>query len=150
MTMTRLSEISKLIVRWEEKLNNFYNMAYRHLKNERSRKVVELLKEEQEKMLKIIKEIYLEKYKNTELIKNPPNWHREEVIPHVDLTENSSPEDIFDRILSYEEKLEEYYTHVRDILVYKKDRELLDMLIQFKLNQIKRIKSYMDDYEMAI
>ena len=150
MAITRLSEILKLIVDWEEKLNRFYKMAGGQLKNERSRKVVELLKAEQEKTLKVIKEMDFGKYKNTEFIKNPPDWHREEVILHVDITENSSPDEIFDHILDYEQKLEEYYTHVRDILVYKNDRELMDMLIQFKLNQIKRIKSYMDDYDLAI
>ena len=111
---------------------------------------MELLKTEQEKALRVFKEMDLTKYKNTEFIKNPPDWNREEIIPRDGIAADSSPEDIFDLILNCEEKLEKHYTHVRDILAYQNDRELLDVLIQFKLNQIKSIRRYRDDYELAI
>ena len=150
MAIKRLDEILKIIFSWEDQLNHFYGPVVQHLKSTRSRKVVELLKEQQEKTLEVLKGIDLREYKNTEYVKSPPDYHSEAVIPHLEITEDSSPDDIFEHILSYEEKLEEYYTHLREILVYQKDRELLDMLIQFKLGQIKRIKSYMDHYDLVI
>ncbi len=150
MTIRRLEEILELFVSWEEKLSKFYAAVYGRLKNDRSRKVMELLKTEQEKALRVFKEMDLTKYKNTEFIKNPPDWNREEIIPRDGIAADSSPEDIFDLILNCEEKLEKHYTHVRDILAYQNDRELLDVLIQFKLNQIKSIRRYRDDYELAI
>lgn len=150
MTIRRLEEILELFVSWEEKLSKFYAVVYGRLKNDRSKKVMELLKTEQEKALRVFKELDLTKYKNTEFIKNPPDWNREEIIPRDGIAADSSPEDIFDLILNCEEKLEKHYTHVRDILAYQNDRELLDVLIQFKLNQIKSIRRYRDDYELAI
>ena len=72
------------------------------------------------------------------------------MIPHVEIPEDASPTEIFDRILGYEEKLWKYYIQVRELLVYTKDKEILDLLIQFKLNQIKRIKGYMDTYDLVV
>lgn len=149
MTKTRLEDILKLVVKWEEQLNDFYTIVSGRLKNQKSRKVIELLKSEQGRILENLRGMDLAKYKNTEFIMNPPDWHKEEVISHVEITENSSPEEIFDRILDYERKLKEYYAHMRNLLANKNDRELLNILVHFKANQIKHILDHKDDYELA-
>ena len=109
-----------------------------------------ILKKRLTENLKILDKVNIEDYKNTEIIKNIPDIHSEEVIPVVVLFENSSPEEIFTKVLEFEKKLEEFYRQLRRVLVYSKSKELLDMLIQFKEGQIKEIKSLMDSYDLVM
>jgi hypothetical protein len=39
---------------------------------------------------------------------------------------------------------------LRGVLVYEKSKDLLDMLLKFKVGQIKEIKSLMDNYDLAL
>ncbi len=150
MTIIRFSEILKNIVLSEEKLGVFYLKAAERLRDHRSRDVVELLTAEQDKTLETLSGMNLKAYKDAEFIKNPPELKGEEFIGDVRAVVKDSPGQILARILSFEEKLKEYYTHVRNVLAFDKDRELMDMLIQMKINQIKRIKSYIDDYSLVM
>lgn len=150
MTIIRFNEILKSIVQSEEKLSMFYLKAVERLRDHRSREVVELLLAEQDKVMETLSGMNLKTYKDAEFIKSPPDLKGDELIGDVRLIVNDTPDQILARILSFEERLKEYYTHVRNVLVFGKDRELMDMLIQMKFNQIKRIKSYIDDYNLVI
>lgn len=150
MTIIRFSEILKSIVQSEEKLSVFYLKAAERLRDHRSREVVELLQAEQDKVLETLSGMNLKTYKDAEFVKNPPEFSDVELIGDVSAIVKDSPGQILALILNFEEKLKEYYTHVRNVLAFDKDRELMDMLIQMKLNQIKRIKSYIDDYNLVI
>ncbi len=150
MTIIRFSEILKNIVQSEEKLSVFYLKAIERLRDHRSREVVELLQAEQDKVLETLSGMNLKAYKDAEFVKNPPEVSNVEFIIDVRAIVKDSPGQILARILNFEDKLKEYYTHVRNVLAFDKDRELMDMLIQMKLNQIKRIKSYIDDFNLVL
>lgn len=150
MTIIRFSEILNTIVQSEEKLNVFYLKMAERLRDHRSRQIVELLQAEQDKTLETLSGMNLKAYKDAEFIKNPPDLKEDELIGDMRGIVKDSPDQILTRILNFEDKLKEYYTHVRNVLAFDKDRELMDMLIQMKLNQIKRIKSYIDDYSLVM
>jgi len=145
-----LDEILVLIKQWEQRLDAFYMMMEDYLVSARSRKAATILQERQKKTLAFLDQIHVKDYARTEFIKNIPDSHSEDLIPHLEIAADSTPNEVFQLILGYEEQLEDYYIHLRDILVYAKSKELLDMLIQFKVGQIKEIKGLMDDADLAV
>ena len=150
MAVYSLDEILRLIIEWEKKLLRYYTLMEKYLARERSKKTIEALKRQQIKTLVVLGKINIKDYKKTEYLKNVPDSHSVEVIVPLEISKDSQPQEIFEKILNYEEKLEEYYQHIRGVLAYAKSKELFDMLIQFKLGQIKRIKSYMDSYDLVM
>jgi hypothetical protein len=150
MTTYSLEEILRLIVKWEKRLDSFYDVMEEYLTNERSRKTTLVLQERQKKTVEALEKINIKDYARTEFIKNIPDSHSEDLIPHFEIDADSSPKEVFETILGYEEKLEEYYARLKDVLVYIKSKELLDMLLRFKVGQIKEIKSLMDSYDLAL
>ncbi len=150
MSFYRIDEILKLVIGWEQRLNSFYEMMEEYLKDKRSRQIVLLLQQQQVKTLEVLKGINVKEYDHTEYVKNIPDYHSEEIMPHFEISADSSPVEVFETILSYEEKLEKFYTHIRDVLTFTKSKELLDMLIQFKMGQIKQIKAYMDSCDLVM
>ncbi len=150
MAIYSLEEILDLIKRWEKGLLYFYRLLYRGLKNPRSKKIVQMLRKQQGTTVHFLEHIDLNDYKHAEFIKNIPDFHKDDIIPHFVITPEAKPEDIFERILNFEEKLKDYYGHLKDVAVFQKSKELFEMLIQFKLGQIKEIKSYMDSFDLVI
>lgn len=150
MAIYSLDQILELIIKWEKRLDDFYDIMEEYLTSVRSRKTAALLQERQRKVIDALEKINIADYKNTEYIKNIPDNHSEELIPHFEINADSSPAEIFQTVLEYEQRLEQYYTHLKDILVYTKSKELLDMLLQFKMGQIKEIKGMMDSHDLAL
>jgi rubrerythrin len=150
MAIYHVEEILKKIVEWEEWLEKFYVLMLKVSKNERSRKTVCVLQRNHEKNLNILRNIHPQDYHPSEFIKNAPDYHSADVIPHYELQESSSPEEIFEKIIGYEEKLLDFYRHLRQLAVYQKTKDLFDMLINFKISQIKEIKGIMDSYDLAV
>lgn len=149
MAIYSIDEILELITRWEEHMRDYYESIVTNLDDERSCKTAALLKRLQDKTLKIIEAIDINEYKKTEIIKNIPDIHSQENIPTYTFKHDASPMDVFTTVLAYEEKLEEFYMHLRSIAVYEKTRDILDMLVQSKMGQIKQIKAFMDDADMV-
>ncbi len=151
MSVYSLDETLELIIRWEKRLDSFYDAMEEYLTNERSRKTTLVLQERQKKTIKVLEKINIKDYHaETEFIKNVSDFHSEDLIPHFEIDANSLPKEVFETILSYEEKLEEYYEHLRNVLVYEGSKDLLDMLLKFKTGQIKEIKSLMDSCGLAL
>ena len=147
MAFKNVAEILKLVQQWEERLNSFYDIMEEYLKDGRSRETAVLLQQEQAKAIKMLKEINLKEHGRAEYVQNVPDYDSEEIIPHFEISADSSPKEVFETILEYEEKLEKFYTHLRDIVTFEKSRDLLDMLVQFKMGQIKKIEAFMDSYD---
>lgn len=136
-------EILELIVKWEKRLDSFYDMMEEYLTNERSRKTTLILQERQKRTIETLGKINVREYANTEFVKDVPDCHDEDLVSNFEIEANSSPEDVFRVILGYEEKLEEYYTHLKNVLAHVKSKELINMLLRFKIAQIKEIKDLM-------
>ena len=150
MAIYNLEEILNLIKRWEKGLFYFYRLLNRGFKNPRSKKIIQMLKKQQEVTVQFLESIDLNDYQHAEFIKNIPDFHKDDIIPHFVIAQEAKPEDIFEKILNFEEKFKDYYVHLKDIAVFQKSKELFEMLIQFKLGQIKEIKSYMDSFDLAV
>lgn len=150
MAIYSVEEILKNIIKWEKQMDQFYAKIHDRLKNKSSQKVVEALKKRQRKTLDVLANINVAEYKNTEFMKNIPDYRSEQVIHHYEITENAQPKEIFDQVLMFEEDLENYYKILRNIVVFSKSQELLDMLIRFKMGQIKEIKALMDGYDLTV
>lgn len=150
MAFYTLGQMIGLFTQWEEELYAFYDMMEEYLRDERSRETAYVLQRGQVKALEVLKNIDPKDYDHSEYIKNVPDYHSEDVIPHFEMSADSSPREVFETVLGFEEKLEEFYTHMRDLAVFTKSKELFDMLIQFKMGQIKEIKAYMDSFDLAV
>lgn len=150
MAFYNLEEILRLVIAWEEELYSFYDMMEEYLKDERSRQTADLLQKKQVKAIEMLRSINLKEYAHAEYVKNIPDYLSEDVMPHFEIAADSSPREVMETILSYEEKLEVFYTHLRDVLTFAKSRDLFDMLIQFKMGQIKEIKACIDSCDLAI
>lgn len=150
MAFNSLDEVLKQIIQWEKRLDTFYDLMEEYLTHRESRQTAEVLKRQQEKALGMLDTIDIKQYEHIEFIKNIPDYRSEDIIPHFEISADSSPAEVFETILSYEEKLEKYYTHIRDVLTYTESKDLFDMLIQHKLGQIKEIKALMDNYDLTV
>lgn len=150
MAIKSLEEVLRVIIGWEMKLKYLYNMLGNILKDERSKKVVQVLKDRLNRNLSVLEKIHPEDYRKVEFIKNLPDEHSESVLPPLEISSGATPEELLNALLSYEEKLGEFYSHVRDVVVFSKSKEVFDLLIQFKKGQIKEIKELLDSVDMAV
>lgn len=149
MAFHSMEEVLKKIIGWEERLAAFYRNIYSRLKNERTRKVVESLKQRQEKALNIIRQIKPVDYHETEFMKYLPPDIMTDVLPDLDNVDQLTPEELFMDVIEYEENMENYFHRLKNIAAYPKSKELVEMLIRYKWEQIKEIKALMDGYELA-
>ncbi|MBI5416119.1 MAG: hypothetical protein HZA29_04820 [Candidatus Omnitrophica bacterium] len=150
MTIYSLDQILKLIIIWEERLDSFYDMMEEYLKDKRSRETAFVLQRRQVKALEMLKGIDPKEYAHVEYVRNVSDYPPQNIMSHLEIPADSSPRDVLEAVLTYEEELEKFYTHLRDVLAYAKSKELFDMLIQFKMGQIKEIRACLDSYDLAL
>ena len=135
-----LKDVLKTSVRWEKKLEDFYDVAEFALKSEQSKKAVELLKQHQTERRQVLENVDPERFGKSEWIQFARAYRDDELIPVRDINRDSTPEQILQQILSFEEKLREFYTSVRDRVVNRNQQELFASLVTFKENQIEDIR----------
>jgi hypothetical protein len=149
MVILNFAEILETIIRWEEEMAAFYDRLRWRLTNHQSRELIDILQKEQQHTLEVLRKIDLKEFRRSEFVKNLLDYRKESPIGAVDISAQSMPSEIFDRIISCEEKFLQYYSIVRKVLIFQRSQELMDMLIQFKLGQIKRIKGFIDSPEVV-
>jgi len=143
-----LQEILNLTVAWEKELKDLYDVAEVALRDERSRKAVALLRDRLVRNLKVLEAVDVEKYGKTEWVRYSLDFRTEELIPKTRLRKDSTPREIFERILECEEKLKDFYSTIRDLLVSREQGELFDSLVAFRVAQIIEIKSSMETFDL--
>jgi ferritin len=74
----------------------------------------------------------------------------DDLIPKTKLKKNSTPKEVFEHILECEEKVKDFYTTIRDLLISADQQELFSSLVTFKVGQIIEIKDYMESYDSFI
>ncbi len=150
MAIQRLDQILRTIIGWEKRLLVCYENMEQTMHDVRSKGIVVTLKERQIKHLKVFDSINMDEYKDSEFIKNLPEYTIKENYCQCEISNEASGEEIMYKVLMYEEEIEKYYKHLRDVLVYTQSKDLFDMLIQFKMGQIKEIKALMDNSNTLI
>lgn len=149
MAIYSLNQIIDIITRWEKDLLEFYRVLDQNLKDESARILTGLLRKDQAGTVEMLDRIHLKKDEELEYQKNLPDYKRQNMIPDFQLTEMSSAKDVLDQVFDFEEELLGVYENLLRIVVYQQSKDILEMLIQRKMAQIKKIKSCMDSEGLA-
>jgi len=135
-----LSEILKTMLGWENKLKDFYDVAEYALQNEKSKKAVQTLRERHENKLEILQRVDPASHGKTEWVRYAPSYKEEELIPIGKIHRDAEPEEIFEHLLDYEEKLKNVYASIATSLITRSQKELFESLVLFKEEQIQEIR----------
>jgi hypothetical protein len=135
-----LSEILKTMLGWENKLKDFYDVAEYALQNEKSKKAVQTLRERHENKLEILQRVDPASHGKTEWVRYAPSYKEEELIPIGKIHRDAEPEEIFEHLLDYEEKLKNVYASIANSLITRSQKELFESLVLFKEEQIEEIR----------
>ncbi len=146
MAVYSLDELIEIFIQWEEDLTKFYKILSGHLKDDEALNVVRVLARDQDKILAAVKSINLDDAESFEYNKSLPNFRSTHLLSDVEVSDSSSALDILEKVMDYEEQLLELYRHLAEFVTYEQSRELMTMLRDMKLGQIKKIKSCMDSY----
>lgn len=147
MAFYGLDEILTGIIQWEENFEQFYQHLLITLENARSQQVAQFLEKQHKKLLNALETINPKDYQNTEFIKYIPADHNQ---PSPPIDDNITLDDLFAIILKHEDQRLKYYTHVRKELTYEKSQDLLDMLIQLKTGQVKKITNFIESSDIVL
>jgi hypothetical protein len=135
-----LSEILKTMLGWENKLKDFYDVAEYALQNEKSKKAVQTLRERHENKLEILQRVDPASHGKTEWVRYAPSYKEEELIPIGKIHRDAEPEEIFEHLLDYEDKLKNVYASIANSLITRSQKELFESLVLFKEEQIEEIR----------
>ena len=141
-----IKEIQKIIIEWEDKLKDFYDVAEIALRSKESKEVIALLRNNHITNLNVIKDTRIEDYGKAEWVRSAPDNIDKDLIPIKTITRESTPKEIFNQILKYEEKLKEFYSSISEIIFSRNHKELFTNLSAFKVRQISEIKRFMKSY----
>ena len=142
--------VLKKIDECERQLNDYYYQMREYFRFERSRRAITELKKDQEKILKALEAVNLKEWKSLEPLRLDIHIQEENFVAAIDISEDSIPFDIYEKILISEERLKDCYQQIREQSSNRRWRELMEILIPFKMNQIKEIKFYLDAHELAL
>ena len=146
LAFTNLKEIMDLTIKWEKMLKDFYDVAEFALRNDESKRVVAILRENLVNRLEITKNINVNNYGKTEWIQYAPDYKDDELIPIKTISRDAEPKDIFHQILDYEQKLKSFYAIIAQKLVVAKQKDLFESLALFKDEQIFEINKFLDSF----
>jgi len=147
MSFNTVDELLKMVMGWEKDIDQFYSMIEDFLENKKSRKLASLMHLRHQEILGKLNGINIAGYQNIEFVKNVPLsvWSEKMCI-----SAKANMEEVFSQMLGYEEELLNYYKHIRDICVYHKSKDVFDVLVRLKENQVKDIRSLMNGCELAM
>ena len=140
-----LSEILQTMIRWEDKLKDFYDVAEYALRNEKSRNTVRALRERHQNKLEILRDVDPSSHGKTEWVRYAPSYRDEDLIPVGKIHRDAQPEEIFEHLLDYEGKLKNIYSSVAANLISRSQKELFESLVLFKEEQIEEIRQLAAD-----
>ena len=138
-----VKEIVKITVGWERKLKDFYDVAEIAVRRQESKQTVSVLKERLLAKLEILEGIDLNAFGNTEWIRYLPDVKEDELIPVTGIRRDSAPDEVFEHLLAYEQKLKNVYSTVSESLISRNQKELFESLVLFKEEQIQEIRRLM-------
>jgi hypothetical protein len=141
-----LSEILKITIGWENKLKDFYDVAEFAMKNEESKKVIRLLREQLVEKLEILSGINVAGFGKTEWVRYASDYRDEDLIPVGTIGRQSTPREIYAHLLDYEAKLKGIYAGIAANLISRSQKELFESLAQFKEEQSDEVRRLMESY----
>ncbi len=150
MPYEELQDVLNRAIGWEKELKDLYDVAEIALRDERSRRLVGILRDRLVKNLEVLGSVDVERYGKTEWVRYSFDFRTDDIVPKTRLKKDSPPKEVFERILESEEKLRDFYATIRDMLISSGQQELFSSLVTFKTGQIIEIKDYMDTYNFMV
>jgi hypothetical protein len=136
-----LKAILKTSVVWEKKLKDFYDVAEFAVQSRESKRVIGLLRDNLVDKLKILEDINLDRYGQTEWVQFAPDYKEEDLIPIHKISRESTPKEIITEILESEKRLKSFYATIHGNLITRNQKDLFDSIVTFKDNQISEIEN---------
>ncbi len=146
ISFTKLEDILSTTIQWEEQMRDLYDVAELGLKTRESKELLAFLKETHQKNLDILQNIKVKDYGPDEWIKFTADFGVLQQIPQHQITRNSTVEEIFKKVKSYEESLQSVYQRVSEHTVSESQTELFLSLALMKGNQLSAIMNFMESY----
>ena len=139
-----LKGLMETVINWENKLSEFYDVAETILKNNESKKIIALLRENHIKNLQIIKDIHIENFGGNEWIRYVPDFNVKNLLPIEKIKRETTSKEIINYVLEFEEKTREFYSSISEIIITRNQKELFNSLAIFKDRQVFEIKKIME------
>lgn len=146
ISFTKLEDILGTTIQWEEQMKDLYDVAELGLKTSESKELLAFLKETHQKNLKILLNLKIKDYGPDEWIKFTADFGVLQQIPQHQITKDSTVEEIFIKVRSYEESLQSVYQRVSEHTVSASQTELFLSLALMKENQLSAIINFMESY----
>ena len=131
-----VAEILSKSLEWEQKLKDLYDVAEIATQREESHRIVSLLRDNLVQKLDVLRKVNLADRGATEWVRYASDFHEEDLIAPEAMHRDSSPEEILAHIVSYEERLRDFYGRIAEKLVNRNQKELFESLSAFKADQI--------------
>ena len=142
--MTRYLDLKELlshVIEKEDDLTHYYDFAGNVVTDHKCRAVLEMLRDNHEQNLKVVREINIEDFGADEWIKCAPDIALTALLPEAELTPNSTVDEISSHILDFENGLRDFYSAIKKEIISSDERDLFESLVTFKERQIFEIKS---------
>ena len=146
ISFKKLKDILATSIEWEQQMNDLYDVAGIGLKGKEAKELLAFLNENHKKNLNIIKNIDINDYGTDEWVKFTADFSVLSQIPQHQITRESTAEEIFSRVRSYEESLRSFYQRVSEHTVSGSQTELFESLALMKSIQLDSIKDFMSSY----
>jgi hypothetical protein len=132
-----VAEILDKSLTWEQELKDLYDVAEFAMKSDESRKTVALLRDNLEKKLAVLKKVDPADHGSAEWVRYAADYNDKDLINAESITRDSAPEEILSHIVTYQERLRDFYGRIAENLVSRDQRELFESLAAFKSEQIE-------------
>lgn len=146
ISFKKLKDILATSIEWEQQMNDLYDVAGIGLKEKEAKELLSFLNENHKKNLNIIKKININDYGTDEWVNFTADFSVLRQIPQHQITRESTVEEIFSRVRSYEESLRSFYQRVSEHTVSGSQTELFESLALMKSIQLDSIKDFMSSY----
>ncbi len=146
LSFKKLEDILRTTIKWEQQMRDLYEVAELGLKTKEAKELLAFLKESHQKHLEILQNLNIIDYGPDEWIKFTADFGVLHQIPQHQITRDSTAEEIFVKVRSYEESLQSVYKRVSEHTVSESQTELFSSLALMKENQLAAIRNFKESY----
>jgi len=137
MKQYRVDQILSHVRHWEKRLVKLFES----LRDDgQDNQQLEFAFVHQLKIVDALNRVDFESYKNVEFLRYIPEFHQVEIVPPAAFSSEHSNEQLTLFVVETENKLCDYYRHLRNVLAHTRLKELFDMLIEWKMAQLQLLK----------
>lgn len=146
LSFKKLDDILGTTIKWEQQMSDLYDVAEFGLKTKEAKELLAFLKDSHKKHLEILQNLNVNDYGPDEWIKFTAEFGVLHQIPQHQITRDSTVDEIFVQVTSYEESLQSVYQRVSEHTVSESQTELFSSLAQMKENQLAAIRNFKESY----